>query len=76
MTAYFQIFEVLFHKTIFLLSCVPMVLSVASLDESGRAERQAAARHPEGWRLFHKVVSRKPSALAQRKYQDFSIVIF
>ena len=32
----------------------------------GRAERQVAARHPEGWRLFHKVVSRKPSALAQR----------
>lgn len=22
---------------------------------------QAAARHPEGWRLFHEVVSRKPS---------------
>ena len=41
-----------------MLSCVPA--------ESGRAERQVAARHPEGWRLFHKVVSRKPNALAQR----------
>ena len=38
----------------FIHSCVPMVLSVATLGESGRAERQAA----------------KPSALAQRTNQE------
>lgn len=28
---------------------------------NGSSTRQAAARHPEGWRLFHEAVSRKPS---------------
>ena len=44
------------EHVLFIHSCVPMVLSVATLGESGRAERQAA----------------KPSALAQRTdYTDF-----